>query len=99
MSPSEIAALTLIIDRVRSWPVALLFFLVIVGPWVLALVLAYLQKKRFEGVVQMYQSNVRLVKDYEDGMTRYGDLAKDLKDVIILNTQAMTRVCDKLPGG
>ena len=35
----------------------------------------------------MYESNVRLVKAYED-------VAKDLREVVILNTQAMTRLSD-----
>lgn len=38
---------------------------------------------------RMYESNVKLVKSYEE-------LAKDLKDVVILNTQAMTRLKDDI---
>ena len=38
---------------------------------------------------RMYENNVKLVESYED-------LAKDLKDVVILNTQAMTRLNDDI---
>lgn len=38
---------------------------------------------------QMYKNNVHLVEGYED-------LAKDLKDIVILNTQQMTRLSDDI---
>jgi len=38
---------------------------------------------------RMYEANVELVK-------RYGELAGDLKDVITLNTTAMTRLVDRI---
>ena len=37
----------------------------------------------------MYESNVKLVEDY-------GEVARDLREVIILNTQAMTRLGDDI---
>lgn len=37
-------------------------------------------------VTQYYKDNVELVRGYHS-------IAKDLKDVIVLNTQAITRVC------
>ena len=40
---------------------------------------------------QMYESNVRLVNHYED-------LAKDLKDVVMVNTQAMTALAKDIRG-
>ncbi len=41
---------------------------------------------------RMYENNVILVKSYEN-------LAKDLHDVVIMNTQAMTRIVDRIDGG
>lgn len=38
---------------------------------------------------RMYESNAELVK-------RYADTADDLKEVIIMNTTAMTKVCEKI---
>lgn len=38
---------------------------------------------------RMYESNVVLVRGYES-------LAKDLKDVVIMNTTAVTRMCDEI---
>lgn len=37
----------------------------------------------------MYEKNVSLVKDYHS-------VANDLKDVVILNTQAMTKLVDRV---
>ena len=37
----------------------------------------------------MYESNVRLVQNYEK-------VATDLQDVVIMNTQAMTKICDDI---
>lgn len=44
-------------------------------------------EKGLSEVRQMYENNVHLAKSYDS-------LAKDLRDVVIMNTQAMTRVCD-----
>lgn len=38
-------------------------------------------------VREMYERNVMLVKDY-------ASLARDLRDIVVMNTQTMTRVCD-----
>lgn len=38
-------------------------------------------------VREMYERNVLLVKDY-------ASVAGDLKDIIVMNTQTMTRLCD-----
>jgi len=86
MSPHEISVLASLIDmvhRMSGWPFGLMLFLFLIGPWILALLIAYLQKRRFEAVVNMYEKNVSLVEKYEK-------VASDLKDVIILHTQTTT---------
>jgi hypothetical protein len=45
--------------------------------------------KDMEEIREMYESNVRLVERYEQ-------VAGDLRDVVILNTQAMTRMNDDI---
>lgn len=40
---------------------------------------------------QMYRDNVELVKAYRE-------IACSLRDLIVLNTQTMTRLCDKVDG-
>ena len=40
---------------------------------------------------RMYEKNVSLVKDYNG-------LASELKDMIVMNTQAMTRLVDRING-
>ena len=60
----------------------------------LVIVLWWMDSKRFTKILdrykadmaeqrRMYESNVSLVKDYES-------IASDLKDIVIVNTQAMT---------
>lgn len=49
------------------------------------------QEKRFEKVVLMYESNVLLVKGYEK-------LSADLTSIIHINTQAMTKLVDRIDG-
>lgn len=44
-------------------------------------------KDDVQAVRQMYESNVTLVKTYES-------LAASLKDIVVLNTEAVTRQCD-----
>jgi hypothetical protein len=46
-------------------------------------------KEDMAEVRRMYENNVKLVQGYEG-------LAKDLKDIVILNTQKMTHVSDQI---
>ena len=90
MDPNQIAALTSIIalaKMITSWPVISVLFLMIIGPWVMSLTIAEGYRRRFEQVVRMYESNVRLVEKYEC-------LAADLKDVVMMNTEASTHLVD-----
>jgi len=92
MSPDQISIVVSFlsfIERISRWPFGLMLFLFIIGPWLLALILSYLQKKRFDSVVRMYESNVSLVEDYHS-------VASDLKDVVILNTQTITTLNDEI---
>ncbi|MDF1592604.1 MAG: hypothetical protein P1P89_13900 [Desulfobacterales bacterium] len=79
MSPEQIAALSALltmISRLSGWPFGVLIFLFFIGPWLLAVMLAYSYRRK-------YESNVRLVEDYNS-------IAGDLKDVVMLNTQTLT---------
>lgn len=92
MTPQQLAILgnlLSVLKMMSGWPFGLLIFMTVVGPWVMALVLAYTQKRRFESVVEMYEKNVSLVDDYEN-------VAQDLKDVVILNTTTITRLVDRI---
>jgi len=92
MSPNEVSAviaLAGVFEKINHWPFGLVLFMLVIGPWILAMLLAYMQKKRFEAVVDMYKSNVRLVEKYEK-------VANDLKDMIVLNTQTITRLVDNI---
>jgi len=86
MSPEHVGLVTTLLsllNKMSGWPFGILFFMVVVGPWILALMLGNSYRRRFEAVVRMYESNVTLVNDYHK-------VANDLKDVIILNTQTIT---------
>jgi len=88
MTPDQISALVALVSifrHVSAWPLGMILCFVVAGPWVLSLLLAGASRKRFEEMARMYESNVKLVKAYED-------LAKDLKDVVILNTQTFSEL-------
>lgn len=92
MTPEQIELITGLISAMKAmagWPAGVVVLAVVVGPWVLTLLLSTTQTKRFEAVVQMYENNVKLVRDYES-------VARDLKEVVVLNCQAMQKVCDKI---
>jgi len=95
MTPEQInlflTSLALIVERIGTWPLWTTLLMIVIGPWILAMLLSYWQMRRFEAVVRMYECNVDLVKSYEG-------LARDLKDVVMMNTEAMTRLGDRLAG-
>ncbi len=74
------------------------------GPIGLVLVVWYFDKQKTDDILrkytedmqemrEMYLANASLVK-------RYSELAGDLKEIITLNTQTMTRLVDRIdPGG
>ncbi|MBU8910664.1 MAG: hypothetical protein KOO65_05290 [Desulfobacterales bacterium] len=86
---STIASLINILTGFSGWPFGMVVFIIVIGPWISAFLLVYLQSRRFEKVVVMYENNVNLVEDY-------AKLAKDLHDVVIMNTQTMTRLVDRI---
>jgi len=89
MSPEQISGIAAFIGlfgELSGWPIGIMIFLVI-GPWIMSLLISYMQAKRFESVVRMYENNVKLVEDYEA-------LSKDLKEVVIMNTRAVTKLND-----
>jgi len=68
----------------------------VAGPWGIVFFVWWQGQKenkkwedRFEAVKRMYENNVELVK-------RYDKLANEQQDVIIMNTQAMTKVADAI---
>lgn len=92
MTPEQIELITNLILTMKAmagWPAGLVVLAVVIGPWVLTMLLSTAQTKRFESVVQMYENNVKLVKAYDE-------VSKDLKEVVVLNCQAMQKVCDKI---
>jgi len=86
---SAIASFVKIIGSISGWPFGMIIFVIVIGPWISAFLLVYLQSRRFEKVVVMYENNVNLVEDY-------AKLSTDLHDVVIMNIEAMTRLVDRI---
>jgi hypothetical protein len=93
---SALAAALSVLERFGAWPAAGLVLLVVVGPWVMAFLLARGQERRFEAVAEMYRSNARLVGNYEKLCQLQDRREGDLRSIVMMNTQAMTRLTDAL---
>ena len=92
MTPEQIAALTAIstiISKVGTWPIGSIIAAVVLGPWIFMVFISRGMEKRHEGVIKMYEDNVKLVVNYEK-------VAKGLQDIIVLSTQTMTQVKDRI---
>lgn len=95
MTPEQISIATSfisVLSRLGGWQFAVALLVIVIGPWILSLSLSHQQTKRFEAAVRMYEDNVDLVKKYEQ-------VATDLQNVVILNTQTITRLVDRIDGG
>ena len=64
--PPAIVALVTLVDKVGALPLGGILLAVVVGPWVLAFLLARGQEQRFEAIKKMYEDNVELVKQYQE---------------------------------
>ena len=93
---SALAALLGLLERFGPWPAAGLILTVIVGPWVMAFLLARGQERCFEAVAEMYRANAGLVGNYEKLCQIQDRREGDLRSLIMMNTQAMTRLTDAL---
>lgn len=88
MTPQDVAALSALVAMIKeigTWPLFSILLLMQVGPWVVMLVIVYIQGKRHAGAVRMYEDNVILVKEVTD-------IAKGYRDVALLSAQSMTKV-------
>ncbi|MFH2011695.1 MAG: hypothetical protein ABIJ37_03170 [Pseudomonadota bacterium] len=99
MSVEHIAvlgALASLLERVGVWPLGLILLLIIIGPWLFAVFLVWTYQKRHEAVVEMHEDVVEMYKNNVKLLEKDQCLAGDLKDVVIMNTTAMTRLVDSI---
>ena len=99
MNPTDIAlveSVLRIIAEMGTWPVGVVLLCVVVGPWIMSFLLARGQERRFEATRKMYEDNVKLVEGYEKLCVRQDNREEALRELIIMNTQAITKLCDAL---
>jgi hypothetical protein len=92
VTPDQIAALTAvaaIVSKVGTWPIGSIVAAVVLGPWCAMGLLSRSMEKRHSAALKMYEENVKLVIGYEK-------LAEGLQSIIVLSTQTMTQVKDKI---
>uniref|UniRef100_C6E6R8 Uncharacterized protein n=1 Tax=Geobacter sp. (strain M21) TaxID=443144 RepID=C6E6R8_GEOSM len=92
MTPEQIAALTAIstiVAKIGTWPIGSIVAAVVFGPWVVMGFISRGMEKRHEAAIKMYEENVKLVLAYEK-------VAEGLQDIIVLSTQTMTQVKDRI---
>lgn len=92
MTPEQLAALTAIstlLSKIGTWPLGSIVAAVVFGPWIVMGFIARGMEKRHEAAIQMYTENVKLVVSYEK-------IASGLQDIIVLSTQTMTGVKEKI---
>jgi len=105
----KIALVVLEVIRALGLPgLVSLLLIVVAPPWImLGLRLRHeaqtrgileMYKTDMDQVRRMYENNVSLVRDYTDLTRSYRELAGGLRDVIIMNTQAMQRLGDAVHG-
>ncbi len=88
MSPEQVTALTLLADmisKIGSWPIGGIIAIIILGPWIMMYLVSRSIEKRHNAAVEMYESNVKLVQNYEK-------IATEHVDTIRLNTAATTEL-------
>jgi hypothetical protein len=102
VSPEQAAGLTILIEaveRLGAWPLASFFLAALLGPWIMAFVLARGQERRFEAVKEMYVKNAKLAEGYEKLCLGLDRREQDLRSIIMMNSQAMTRLTDAIQAG
>ena len=99
MTPDQVAVLNALVgllERAGTWPLATLGLAVVVGPWVMSFILARGQERRFEAAMEMFRKNSALAENYEKICQLQDRREEDLRSIIMMNTQAMTRLTDAI---
>ena len=92
MTPETVSAINAVcslLERIGTWPVGTVLLIVLFGPWIMAFWVSRSQEKRFDAMKDMYESNVKLVKGYEQ-------LSGGLQDSVMLNTAKWTQAIEKI---
>jgi hypothetical protein len=92
VTPDQIAALTAIaaiMSKVGTWPIGSIIAAISFGPWIAMGLISRSMEKRHAAALRMYEENVKLVICYEK-------VAEGLQDIIVLSTQTMTQVKDRI---
>jgi hypothetical protein len=85
MTPDQISGLTAvaaIVSQIGTWPIASIIATIVFGPWIVMGFGLRSIEKRHAAVVEMYESNVKLVTNYEK-------VADEQADTIRLSTSAI----------
>lgn len=88
MTPDQAAALPAIasiIAQIGTWPIGAFIAAMILGPWIAMFLVSRSMEKRHEAALKMYESNVKLVVNYEK-------IATEQVDTIRLSTGATTEL-------
>lgn len=92
MTPEQISALTAIaaiVSKVGTWPIGSVIFAIVFGPWVGMWIVSRSIERRHQAAVEMYESNVKLVKSYEK-------MSVEQVDTIRLSVSAITELTSYL---
>lgn len=88
MTPDQIsalAAISAIITQIGTWPIGAFLLAIVFGPWIAMWFVSRSMEKRHEAALKMYETNVKLVENYEK-------IAKEQADMIRLSTGATTEL-------
>ena len=94
MDPNQLAAVLKLIEMVGTLPLTAILLGVVIGPWLMAVVLAWGQERRFAAMKEMYLDNVKLVEGYEKVCQALDCQEKELRNIIMMNIETMTRLTD-----
>lgn len=89
MTAEQIGALATILHEFGHWPLTTVLAVLIAGPWIAMGLVARSIERRHDAAVKMYEENVKLVLNYEK-------VAEGLHEILVLSTQTMTQVKDKI---
>lgn len=85
-----------VVTYLGSTPILLFFAVVILFPTAVQIWANYKQDKRLAQVIKMYETNVKLVENYESLTASMQKVLEDQQDLIILITGTMQTLVDHI---
>lgn len=96
MNPQDVAALMALLqflDKISTWPFGVLFFMMIIGPWLFAFVFWRMDHNQYKKKDEMYQKTIKqTLQEYQENVSQIRSLYESNSRLVVSTNEAFKRL-------